>query len=120
MLVTTPELPAIKNMRLLLDTLDLLGTDPARRAVVLNRLDQKVGLQAGRAAEALRLAAGRCAARRPGGRRLDRAGRPLLLERRADTMRAVLRSFAEPSSGPAPHATDRPSPTVRLDRKVAA
>lgn len=37
-LVTTPQLPALKSTRLVLDTLQLLGYDPARHAVVVNQV----------------------------------------------------------------------------------
>jgi pilus assembly protein CpaE len=43
-LVTTPEIPSLKNLRLTLDMLDLLGYGRSRRTVVLNRADPKVGL----------------------------------------------------------------------------
>jgi pilus assembly protein CpaE len=43
-LLTTPEVPALKNMRLVLDMLDLLTFSRNSRAVVLNRSDAHVGL----------------------------------------------------------------------------
>jgi MinD-like ATPase involved in chromosome partitioning or flagellar assembly len=43
-LITTPELPSLKNLRLSLDVLDLLGYPPQTRSVVLNRADDSVGL----------------------------------------------------------------------------
>jgi pilus assembly protein CpaE len=43
-LVTTPELPSLKSLRVTLDTFDLLEYQPGRRTVVLNRADSKVGL----------------------------------------------------------------------------
>jgi pilus assembly protein CpaE len=43
-LITTPELPSLKNLRLSLDTLDMLGYSRDSRAVVLNRSDSNVGL----------------------------------------------------------------------------
>ena len=119
-LLTTPDLPAIKNMRLFLDTLDLLGADPARRSVVLNRLDQRVGLQAGRATEALRHPLAAVVPADPEvGASID-AGRPLLVVRRADTMNAVLRSFAEHHLGAAPDGAVRPKRRLRLGRKTAS
>ncbi len=119
-LLTTPDLPAIKNMRLFLDTLDLLGTDPARRSVVLNRLDQRVGLQAGRATEALRHPLAAVVPADPEvGASID-AGRPLLVVRRADTMNAVLRAFAEHHLGATPDLAARPKRRLRLGRKNAS
>jgi pilus assembly protein CpaE len=43
-LLTTPEVPALKNMRLVLDMLDLLTYSRNSRTVVLNRSDAHVGL----------------------------------------------------------------------------
>jgi pilus assembly protein CpaE len=45
-LIATLDIPAIKNLRLTLDTLDLLGYPKESRVVVLNRSDAKVGLRA--------------------------------------------------------------------------
>jgi len=44
-LIATLDIPAIKNLRLTLDTLDLLGNPKESRVVVLNRSDAKVGLR---------------------------------------------------------------------------
>jgi pilus assembly protein CpaE len=43
-LLTTPDIPALKNLRITLDTFDLLGMPAEQRLVVLNRSDSKVGL----------------------------------------------------------------------------
>lgn len=43
-LVTTLDIPALKNLKLTLETLDLLGYPRERWNVVLNRADSKVGL----------------------------------------------------------------------------
>ncbi len=43
-LIATLDIPAIKNLRLTLDTLDLLGNPTESRITVLNRSDAKVGL----------------------------------------------------------------------------
>jgi pilus assembly protein CpaE len=45
-LIATLDIPAVKNLRLTLDTLDLLGNPKESRIVVLNRSDAKVGLRA--------------------------------------------------------------------------
>jgi pilus assembly protein CpaE len=45
-LIATLDIPAVKNLRLTLDTLDLLGNPRESRVVVLNRSDAKVGLRA--------------------------------------------------------------------------
>jgi Flp pilus assembly CpaE family ATPase len=43
-LLTTPDTPALKNLRITLDMLDLLSYSSDIRSVVLNRSDSKVGL----------------------------------------------------------------------------
>ena len=43
-LLTTPDIPALKNLRIALDTFDLLDLPRESRLVVLNRSDAKVGL----------------------------------------------------------------------------
>lgn len=45
-LLTTPDVPALKNLRLTLDMLDLLSYPREMRSIVLNRSDSKVGLTA--------------------------------------------------------------------------
>jgi len=45
-LIATLDIPAVKNLRLTLDTLDLLGYPRDARIVLLNRSDAKVGLNA--------------------------------------------------------------------------
>lgn len=43
-MLTTPDVPAVKNIKLALQTLDLLGSPAEQRIVVLNRSDAQVGL----------------------------------------------------------------------------
>jgi pilus assembly protein CpaE len=45
-LLTTPDIPSLKNLRIALDTFDLLDLPKESRVVVLNRSDAKVGLTA--------------------------------------------------------------------------
>jgi pilus assembly protein CpaE len=45
-LLTTPDIPALKNLRIALDTFDLLDLPKESRLVILNRADAKVGLTA--------------------------------------------------------------------------
>jgi pilus assembly protein CpaE len=44
LLVATPDVPALKNLRIAMDMLDLLGLRKENRLVVLNRSDARVGL----------------------------------------------------------------------------
>jgi pilus assembly protein CpaE len=45
-LLTTPDVPALKNLRVTLDTFDMLSYPAGIRSIVLNRSDAKVGLTA--------------------------------------------------------------------------
>ncbi|HEX6970343.1 MAG TPA: P-loop NTPase [Micromonosporaceae bacterium] len=45
-LLTTPDIPALKNLRITLDTFDLLDLPKEHRLILLNRSDAKVGLTA--------------------------------------------------------------------------
>jgi pilus assembly protein CpaE len=44
LLIATLDIPALKNLKVAITTLDALGCDPDARALVLNRADSKVGL----------------------------------------------------------------------------
>lgn len=52
-LVATLDIPAVKNLRVAIDTLDTLGSARDNRVIVLNRADAKVGLTSDDVAEAL-------------------------------------------------------------------
>ncbi len=54
-LATTPDMPALKNLRIALDTFDLLDLPKENRVVVLNRADAKVGLTASDIERAIRM-----------------------------------------------------------------
>jgi Flp pilus assembly CpaE family ATPase len=53
-LLTTPDVPALKNLRVTLDTFDMLSYPADIRSVVLNRSDAKVGLTADDVTRAVR------------------------------------------------------------------
>jgi pilus assembly protein CpaE len=57
-LPTTPELPALKSLRVTLDMFDLLDYQRERRIVVLNRADSKVGLSVSDVERAVRVPVG--------------------------------------------------------------
>lgn len=44
-LIATLDIPAVKNLRVALDTLDMLGSPKDARVIVLNKADTKVGLR---------------------------------------------------------------------------
>ena len=45
MLIATLDIPAVKNLRVAMDTLDMLGSPKDARVIVLNKADVKVGLR---------------------------------------------------------------------------
>ncbi|MBM6405981.1 AAA family ATPase [Phycicoccus sp. CSK15P-2] len=45
-LIATLDIPAVKNLRVAIDTLDMIGSPKDARIIVLNRADAKVGLRA--------------------------------------------------------------------------
>ena len=53
-LLTNPEVPSIKNLRLTLDMLDLLHYAPQRRSIVFNRADNAAGLGAAEVEQTLK------------------------------------------------------------------
>ncbi len=44
-LIATLDIPAVKNLRIAIDTLDMIGSPKDTRVIVLNRADTKVGLR---------------------------------------------------------------------------
>jgi pilus assembly protein CpaE len=55
LLIATPELPSLKNLRVTLDTFELLDYRKEARSVLLNRADSKVGLSMGEIERVLRV-----------------------------------------------------------------
>lgn len=108
-LVTTPSVPALKNLRLLLDTLDLLGTDEMARAIVLNQIDGKEGLRRGDVEEIL----GRpIAAELPSNPEVASSidvGRPLVSRRRDTPVSLALRAFITENFVPESNSAGRPT-----------
>lgn len=58
LIVTTPEIPALKNTRITLDMFDLLDYRRDARTVILNRADSKVGLSHGDIEKVIRVPIG--------------------------------------------------------------
>jgi pilus assembly protein CpaE len=93
-LVTTPELPALKSLRVTLDTFDLLDYQRDRRTVVLNRADSKVGLSAADVEKAIRMP---IAAHVPSSRDVPASvnrGIPLVLDQPGHAVSTAIRDLA--------------------------
>lgn len=94
-LVATPERPALKNLRLTLDILDLLGYPRAARSVLLNRSDVYAAITVGEVEAAVR---GPVAAHVPSSLDVPASinrGVPLLAARPEHPVSVAIRQFAE-------------------------
>ncbi|WP_328529328.1 AAA family ATPase [Nocardioides sp. NBC_00368] len=92
-LLTTPDLAAMKNLRLTLDMLDLLSYPRATRSIVLNREDNRVGITAADVEQALR---SKLAARIPNNLEVAASfnrGVPITAEKPSHRVSAAIREF---------------------------
>jgi Flp pilus assembly CpaE family ATPase len=119
-LVTTPEVPALKNLRLTLDLLDLLSYNPESRTVVLNRSDAKVGLSA---ADVERVVHTPISGYVPSSRDVPTAinrGVPLAADQPNHPVSAAVRKFAEEHiAGSAATSTMNRRVSLKLWRRSA-
>ncbi|HEV2887264.1 MAG TPA: P-loop NTPase [Jatrophihabitans sp.] len=113
--VATPERPALKNLRLTLDILDLLGYSRAARAVLFNRSDARTAITAGEVSAVVR---GPIAAHVPSSRDVAASinqGVPLVAAQPGHPVSVAIQRFADryapvlPASGDAQAAHDRDS-----------
>jgi len=114
-LVATPERPALKNLRLTLDILDLLGYSRSARSVLFNRSDLAVAITAAEVAAVVR---GPIAAHVPSSREIPASinqGVPLMAAQPGHPVSVAIQRFAEryapvlPASGDVRAALDRDS-----------
>lgn len=94
-LIATLDIPAVKNLRIALHTLDMLGAPKENRSVVLNRADLKVGLATADVEAALKVP---IAAEIPNSLAVTAAvnrGIPLVLEDSRGAVSLALRHFVD-------------------------
>jgi pilus assembly protein CpaE len=94
-LPTTPDVPTLKNLRLTLEMLDLLGYPREARALVLNREDPRVGMTA---ADVERAISTPLAARIPASLEVTASinrGVPITLEQPGHKVSVAIRELAE-------------------------
>lgn len=94
-LIATLDIPAVKNLRIALHTLDMLGAPKENRTVVLNRADLKVGLATADVEAALKVP---IAAEIPNSLAVTAAvnrGVPLVLEDTRSPVSLALRHFVD-------------------------
>ncbi len=110
-LLTTLDIPALKNLKLSLETLDLLGYSRDRFHIVLNRADSKVGLAVEDVEKTLRCP---ITVQLPSSRAVPAAinrGVPIVQDAPNHPVSAAIRSFAETllnDGKPASHAAPTP------------
>jgi len=119
-LLATLDIPAVKNLRLTLDTLDLLGHPREGRIVILNRSDAKVGLNTEDVVAAIKQP---IAAMIPSSSHVPASvnrGVPIMLDEPKHPVSLSLRAFADQyilnPSAPMPsavHASDESSSPTR-------
>ncbi len=94
-LITTLDIPALKNLKLTLETLDMLGHPRERWHVVLNRADAKVGLSAQDVERTLRTS---IAAQVPSSRAVPASvnrGVPIVLDQPGHPVSVAVRRLAD-------------------------
>jgi pilus assembly protein CpaE len=118
-LIATLDIPAVKNLRLSLDTLDLLGNPKESRVVVLNRSDAKVGLRAEDVVAAIRQDIAITVPSSASVPASINRGVPIILDEPRHAVSNALRELAErhikvqAPAGAQPAKTDEPKRTER-------
>ena len=118
-LIATLDIPALKNLKLTLETMDLLNYPRGRWRIILNRADSKVGLQIGEVEKSLRAT---ISAQLPSSRDVPAAinrGVPIVLDDPRHPVSVAIKTFAEQyvanvQSGP---GGTRPGPTTTRERR---
>ena len=117
-LITTPEIPSLKNLRLTLDMLDLLAYSQQSRFIVLNRADPRVGLSAEDAESAILTP---LAARIPASHEVTAAinsGVPITISRPNHPVSTAIQQFANDNFGQAPVTAVRPAGRFGLKSRM--
>jgi pilus assembly protein CpaE len=94
-LIATLDIPALKNLKLTLETMDLLNYPRDRWRIVLNRADSKVGLAIGEVEKSLRTS---ISAQLPSSRDVPAAinrGVPIVLDDPRHSVSVAIKTFAE-------------------------
>ncbi len=117
-LLATLDIPALKNLKLTLETLDLLNYPRERLRVVLNRADSKVGLALSEVEKTLRVP---IALHIPSSRAVPASinrGVPIQLDDPGHPVSIAIREFGEDHVIPLTRTSGEPIPsTMRADRR---
>lgn len=118
--MTSLDVPSIKNTKLALQTLEMLGVGKERIRLLLNRADAQVGL---RVQEVERMLGSRVATQIPSSREVPLSinqGSPLAYSDPRSAVTTALRELAESVGREAPvHASEPKNGRFRLKRKVS-
>lgn len=119
-LIATLDIPALKNLKLTLETLELLNYPRDRWSVILNRADSKVGLAASEVEKTLKAS---IASQIPSSRDVPAAinrGVPIVLDEPKHAVSQAIRSFAEEYVIVSSSASTASIPTeLRRDRRIS-
>jgi pilus assembly protein CpaE len=118
-LLTTPDVPALKNLRVTLDMLDLLSYPRQIRSVVVNRADSKVGLSLEHVERVVRSP---ISAQIPSSRAVPLSinkGTPITLESPGHPVSQAVFRFAQARLAGAPQTTRRPERRSRSKGRIA-
>ena len=118
-LIATLDIPALKNLKLTLETLELLNYPRDRWKVVLNRADSKVGLAAREVEKTIKTT---IASQIPSSREVPAAinrGVPIVLDQPRHSVSQAIRSFAERYIVVASTSTANIPPELRSDRRTS-
>jgi Flp pilus assembly CpaE family ATPase len=118
-LLTTPDVPAVKNLRVALDMLDLLSYPREIRSVVLNRSDSRVGLSL---EDVERVVRSPIAAQVPSSRAVPisiNAGTPITLASSGHPVSQAITRFAAQRLLDPPVAAERPLSRQRRRKRSA-
>lgn len=114
LLLATMDVPALKNLRVTIETMRMLDCPPERCRVVLNRADANVGLSLADVERALGVPVD---VQIPSSRDVPASinrGQPIALDQPKHPVSAVLRQLAQTVVGPRPGAAVIPQPRRRL------
>jgi len=118
-LLTTPDVPALKNLRVTLDMLDLLSYPRQIRSVVVNRADSKVGLSLEQVEQVVRCP---ISGRVPSSRAVPisiNKGTPITLDSPTHPVSNAITRFAQQRLLPAAEPAGQAQPAPRRGRRSA-
>jgi pilus assembly protein CpaE len=105
LLVTTLDVPTLKNVKIASETLDLLNFPKERRMLVLNRADDKVGLTADKVESTLGMNIAASIPTSPQVANATNAGEPIIVSLPKHAVSAAILALATKAAGDAVHET---------------